>query len=63
SRAQGLYGGVKLDGGWIEPDAAYNQAYYGRAVTATHVVIDRRVSNPASNGLIAALAAAEGGSP
>ena len=62
SRAQGLYGGVKLDGGWIEPDTAYNRAYYGRAVTATHVVIDRRVSNPASNGLIAALAAAEGGS-
>jgi len=63
SRAQGLYGGIKLDGGWIEPDAAYNRAYYGRAVTATHVVIDRRVSNPASNGLIAALAAAKGSSP
>lgn len=61
SRAQGLYGGIKLDGGWIEPDDTYNQAYYGRAVTSRHIVIDNRVSNPAANPLIAALAEAGGG--
>jgi lipid-binding SYLF domain-containing protein len=59
SRAQGLYGGVKLDGGWIEPDDTYNQAYYGRAVTASHIVVDRRVNNPATNPLSAALEQAE----
>ena len=61
SRAQGLYGGIKLEGGWIEPDDTYNQAYYGRAVTARHIVIDNRVSNPAANPLISALANAGGG--
>jgi lipid-binding SYLF domain-containing protein len=55
SRAQGLYGGIVLDGGWIGPDSDYNQAYYGRAVTARHILIDRRVTNPATNALIAAL--------
>ena len=48
-------GRITLDGGWIEPDDTYNQAYYGRAVTARHVVADRRVANPAANPLIAAL--------
>ena len=61
SRAQGLYGGIKLEGGWIEPDDTYNHAYYGRAVTARHIVIDNRVSNPAANPLIAALVEAGGG--
>jgi len=55
SRNQGLYGGIVIDGGWIGPDSDYNQAYYGRAVTARHILIDRRVANPATNSLIAAL--------
>jgi lipid-binding SYLF domain-containing protein len=55
SRNQGLYGGVTIDGGWIGPDSDYNQAYYGRAVTARHILIDRRVANPATVPLIAAL--------
>ena len=55
SRNQGLYGGIVLDAGWIGPDSDYNRAYYGRAVTARHILIDRRVANPASVPLIAAL--------
>jgi lipid-binding SYLF domain-containing protein len=55
ARNHGLYGGIVIDGGWIGPDSDYNQAYYGRAVTARHILIDRRVANPATNGLIAAL--------
>ncbi len=55
ARNQGLYGGIVIDGGWIGPDSDYNQAYYGRAVTARHILIDRRVANPATNQLIAAL--------
>ena len=55
ARNQGLYGGIVIDGGWIGPDRDYNQAYYGRAVTARHILIDRRVANPATNQLIAAL--------
>lgn len=55
SRSQGLYGGIAVDGGWIGPDSDYNQAYYGRAVTARHILIDRRVANPATGPLIAAL--------
>jgi lipid-binding SYLF domain-containing protein len=58
SHAQGLYGGVTLNGGWIGPDSDYNQAYYGRAVSARAILIDRRVTNPATNALIAALAEA-----
>jgi len=59
SRSQGLYGGVAIDGGWIGPDTDYNQAYYGRAVSARNILIDRRVTNPATNQLIAALDSAE----
>lgn len=55
ARNQGLYGGLVIDGGWIGPDSDYNQTYYGRAVTARHILIDRRVVNPATNQLIAAL--------
>ena len=55
TRNQGLYGGIVIDGGWIGPDSDYNQAYYGRAVTARHILIDRRVANPATVPLIAAL--------
>lgn len=55
SRNQGLFGGIAIDGGWIGPDSDYNQAYYGRAVTARHILFDRRVANPATNQLIAAL--------
>lgn len=55
ARNKGLYGGIAIDGGWIGPDSDYNQAYYGRAVTARHILIDRRVANPATNRLIAAL--------
>ncbi|HEX9647729.1 MAG TPA: lipid-binding SYLF domain-containing protein [Alphaproteobacteria bacterium] len=59
ARSQGLYGGVALDGGWIGPDTDYNQAYYGRAVSARNILIDRRVTNPATNGLLAALDSAK----
>ncbi len=59
SRNQGFYGGVVLDGGWITPDSAFNQAYYGRAVTAQHILVDRRVTNPAVEGLLAVLKQAD----
>lgn len=59
SRNQGLYGGVTLDGGWIEPDDEFNQVYYGRAVNARHILADGRVSNLATDVLRHALEQAD----
>lgn len=46
ARSRGVYGGLAFDGGWIAPDDPVNQAYYSRAVTARHILIDGRVDAP-----------------
>lgn len=53
--SRGVYGGLALDGGWIAPDDPVNQTYYSRAVTARHILIDRRVDAPGAAALLGAL--------
>lgn len=55
ARSRGIYGGLALDGGWIAPDDPVNQTYYSRAVTARHILIDRRVDAPGAAALLGAL--------
>ncbi len=40
---QGLYGGVTIKGGAIEPDAAANCAYYRQALTMSDILFDHKV--------------------
>jgi SH3 domain-containing YSC84-like protein 1 len=52
-RNQGLYAGVAVTGAVVAVRTALNQAYYGRAVTPTDILISRTVSNPQAAGLLA----------
>ncbi len=61
SRNQGFFGGFALDGGWIEPDRNFNQAYYGRAVTAAHILLEARINNLSTLPLRTALYDADQG--
>lgn len=59
ARSRGIYGGLAFDGGWIAPDDPVNQTYYSRAVTARHILIDRRVDAPGAAALRGALEEAD----
>jgi SH3 domain-containing YSC84-like protein 1 len=54
-RNKGLYAGVALTGAVVAVRTALNQAYYGRAVTPTDILISRTVSNPHSARLLGEL--------
>ncbi len=61
SRNKGLYAGISLEGAYVGPRNALNQAYYGKPVTPTQILIQREVSNPHSSRLIAEVARVGGG--
>ena len=52
ARSKGLYGGVSLDGAVVATRGGLNEAYYGRQVTPTDILVRREVTNPQSHGLI-----------
>jgi lipid-binding SYLF domain-containing protein len=52
SRAKGLYGGIALDGAVVATRGEWNDAYYGKRVTPTDILIRREVSNPQAVALI-----------
>jgi lipid-binding SYLF domain-containing protein len=60
SRASGLYAGASLSGAVVAVREALNQAYYGKDVTPTGILIQRQVTNPHAAGLIEAVAKAAG---
>jgi lipid-binding SYLF domain-containing protein len=60
SRAKGLYAGASLSGAVVAVRDALNQAYYGKDVTPTGILIQRQVTNPRAAGLIEAVAKAAG---
>ncbi len=55
SRSKGLYGGVSLDGAVVATRGGLNDAYYGRRVNATDILVRREVTNPQAEGLISEL--------
>jgi lipid-binding SYLF domain-containing protein len=59
SRSQGLYGGATLEGAAIVARHEWNEGYYGKAVEARDIVINRTVDHRASDALRKALQAAE----
>jgi len=61
SMAKGLYGGFSVDGSVVGVRTALNQAYYGKPVSPTDILIKGTVRNPQANGLLAAVAKLAGG--
>jgi lipid-binding SYLF domain-containing protein len=55
SRAKGLYAGASVDGAIVASRSVLNQAYYGREVSPTDILIHRTVTNPHAAGLIEAV--------
>jgi SH3 domain-containing YSC84-like protein 1 len=52
SRAKGLYGGLSLDGAVVAVRDSLNEAYYGRTVSPSDILIRHDVRNPQAEGLI-----------
>jgi SH3 domain-containing YSC84-like protein 1 len=60
ARSKGLYGGVSLDGAVMAVRGSLNDAYYGRKVTPTDILVRRDVSNPQAAGLLQSVRKATG---
>jgi lipid-binding SYLF domain-containing protein len=56
SRAKGLYAGVSVNGAVVATRGALNEAYYGKEVTPTAILIEREVTNPHAAPLLEAVA-------
>jgi lipid-binding SYLF domain-containing protein len=52
SRAKGLYGGVSVSGAVVAVRGGWNDAYYGKKVDPTDILIRHTVYNPQAAGLI-----------
>jgi lipid-binding SYLF domain-containing protein len=61
SMAKGLYGGFSVDGSVAGVRTALNQAYYGKPVTPTDILIKGTVKNPQADALIGTVAKLAGG--
>jgi lipid-binding SYLF domain-containing protein len=55
TRAKGLYGGMSVEGAVVAVRDALNQAYYGKAITPTDILIRGEAMNPDAAKLIAAV--------
>jgi len=55
SRAKGLYGGVSVDGAVVAVRDSLNQAYYGKAVSPTDILVKKTAHNKGAAGLIKAV--------
>ena len=55
SRAQGLYGGISVEGSVIAVRNEWDSAYYGKSVTPTDILVRGAVSNSHSSPLIGAV--------
>jgi lipid-binding SYLF domain-containing protein len=60
SRSKGLYAGISLEGAIVAVRSSLNQAYYGREVIPTAILIQHEVTNPHADGLVGAVSRAAG---
>lgn len=51
TRARGLFAGISLGGSLLNTRTEWNQAYYGRPLSARQIVVGMEVSNPAADSL------------
>jgi lipid-binding SYLF domain-containing protein len=61
SRAKGIYGGVNLDGTLVNLSDEWNQAYYGKKVQPTDILVRGIVQSKGADKLLADVARAAGG--
>ncbi len=52
SRSKGLYGGISLDGAVVAVRSGLNEAYYGKKVSPTDILIRHNATNPQAARLI-----------
>lgn len=57
--SKGLFIGASVEGSIIQVNSDSNESYYGKPTTAQSIIIDHAANNPQSDGLRAALKAAE----
>ncbi|MCG6881885.1 MAG: lipid-binding SYLF domain-containing protein [Deltaproteobacteria bacterium] len=55
SRSKGLFGGVSVDGAVVGVRGSLNDAYYGKKVSPTDILIKHDVANKGAAGLIKAI--------
>ena len=60
ARAKGIYGGVNLDGTLVNLSDEWNQAYYGKRVQPTDILVRGSVHNKGSDKLLADVARVAG---
>jgi len=46
STSIGLFGGVSLEGSYLDPDHDWDALYYGQGATTRAIVLERRYNNP-----------------
>jgi lipid-binding SYLF domain-containing protein len=56
SRSKGLYGGISLSGAVVAVRGALNDAYYGKKVSPTDILVRHEVKNPQTACLVQGLA-------
>ena len=61
SRSKGVYGGLNLDGTVVNTSDDWNQAFYGKKVTSTDILIRMNVQAAGGEKLVANVAKAAGG--
>ena len=52
SRSRGLFAGVSLEGSTLRSDGGANENLYGRSLSATDIIQNRKVGPPAAAGLL-----------
>jgi lipid-binding SYLF domain-containing protein len=60
TKAQGLYGGLNLEGSVLMVRDGLNEAYYGKNVTPMNILAGKVAGNPGAHQLRAALKTAQG---
>ena len=60
ARAKGIYGGVNLDGTLVNLSDEWNQAYYGKRVQPTDILVRGSVQNKGADKLLADVARVAG---
>ncbi len=61
SQDKGLYAGISVNGAVVAVRTALNQAYYGKDLTPSAILISREATNPHAAPLIEAVSKAAGG--
>jgi lipid-binding SYLF domain-containing protein len=61
SRSKGVYGGLNLDGTVVNTSDDWNEAFYGKKVQSTDILVRMSVHNKGADKLLAEIARAAGG--